>query len=100
MLRALKQKHNHRRLQYWHRRNSSRDGLDFSRELVLAMRHNSIYAMADSFTLLPSSDPFKTYNDISEGNEDQVDDSQNGYFQDTRPAASPETKKCVLDLVV
>ncbi len=89
-VKALRQQQTH---PYW-RRKSSRDGLDFSRDVALAMRHNSIYAMADSLTILPPVDAFDIDNDDSENQH-----CNNGYIQDTRPAADPKTKKCVLDLI-
>ena len=97
MRKAMKQKKNH---PYWRRRNSSRDGLDFSRDVALALRHNSIYAMADSMTQLPSFDAFDIDSNILNIDErNKADNSNNGYVQDTRPAANPKTKKCVLDLI-
>ena len=92
---ALRQYQNHPYFKNWQRRQSSRDGLDFSRDVALALRHDSIYAMADSFTLLPSQDALTTDNDMPNDNEN-VD---NGYIQYTRPAGNPKTKKCVLDLI-
>eukprot|EP00533_Pseudo-nitzschia_delicatissima_P016032 CAMPEP_0197278830 /NCGR_PEP_ID=MMETSP1432-20130617/19201_1 /TAXON_ID=44447 /ORGANISM="Pseudo-nitzschia delicatissima, Strain UNC1205" /LENGTH=217 /DNA_ID=CAMNT_0042745263 /DNA_START=174 /DNA_END=827 /DNA_ORIENTATION=- len=90
-IKALRQQQSHH--PYW-RRKSSRDGMDLSRDVALALRHNSIYAMADSFTLLPPSDAFNYDNNDSENG-----NCENGYIQDTRPAADPKQKKCVLDLI-
>jgi len=92
-IKALRQQQSHH--PYWHRK-SSRDGMDLSRDVALALRHNSIYAMADSFTLLPPSDAFNFDNDDSENGNRSC---ENGYIQDTRPAADPKQKKCVLDLI-
>lgn len=92
IVQALKRNTRHPYFQNWHRRKSSRDGLDFSRDVALAMRHNSIYAMADSLTKIPD---FCLCNDDANEN----DDCHNGYIQDTRPAANQKTQKCVLDLI-
>ena len=81
----------------WQQRKSSRDGLDFSRDVALALRHASIYAMADSLTALPSCDAFGTDAEISDENENR--NVSNGYIQDTRRAANTKTRKCVLDLI-
>lgn len=78
----------------WQRRGSSRDGLDFSRDIDLAKRHDSIYALADSVTQLPAMNEFmKEYNELD------GDDINTGYRQDLRPVKDPKTKKCVLDLI-
>ena len=81
----------------WQQRKSSRDGLDFSRDVALAMRHNSIYAAADSVTFLPPDDSFMV--DTNAVDEDENKNIHNGYIQDTRPAANPKTTKSVLDLI-
>jgi hypothetical protein len=100
-IQALKQNQKHPYYKFWHRRNSSRDGLDFSRDLALAQRHNSIYAVAGSSTQLPAPDVLNTNSDNSndDNNESENDDSNNGYFQGARPVSNPKTTKCVLDLI-
>lgn len=91
---AFRRNQNHLYFRNWQRR-SSRDGLDFSRDVALALRHDSIYAMADSVTFLPSFDDFAMETDTSE----ETEKMDNGYIQDTRPAANPKTTKSVLDLI-
>lgn len=78
----------------WQRRGSSRDGLDFSRNIDLAKRHDSIYALADSVTQFPAMNEF-----MKECNEVDDFDINTGYRQDLRPAVDLKTKKCVLDLI-
>jgi len=103
---ALKKHQNHPYFQYWNRSNSIRDGMDFSREVTLAMRHDSIYACADSLTQLPLDDAFHSDSDMNNANNGDENEngnfnfnSNNGYIQDTRPAVSPKTKQCVLNLI-
>lgn len=103
---ALKKYQNHPYLQYWNRSNSIRDGMDFSRDVALAKRQDSIYACADSLTQLPLGDAFQfdsERNNATNGdkndNSNFNSNSNNGYIQDTRPAVSPKTKQCVLDLI-
>eukprot|EP00536_Pseudo-nitzschia_multiseries_P003201 jgi/Psemu1/7166/gm1.7166_g len=58
MLRTTSHQHhpNNRRFLHWPRRGQARDGLDFSRDLLLANRQDSIYAMADSVRHLSSTE--------------------------------------------
>ena len=83
-----KHKQNHKpHFWQWQRQ---KDGLDFSRDVVLAAgRQESIYAFADSLTDLPSADGNENGGD---GNHGENDISRNGNMA--------KTKKCVLDLIM
>lgn len=78
---------------FWQRR-SGRDGLDFSRDVTLAARQDSIYALNDSVAQFTLVDDFDSNSNNTDDNE-----NNNGYLQDTRAATNPKTKKCVLDLI-
>jgi hypothetical protein len=85
---------------------SVRDGLDFSRDVNLARRSESLYAMADSFTDLYANNMDDLHDNDNDNNNDNKYDNEyernsngNGYMQDNRKSSSPKTKKCVLDLI-
>jgi len=86
---------------YWPgRKQSIRDGLDFSRDVHLASGDESIRAFADSFTeLLAIDDDLNNKNDVKDDENNNNTNHHNGYLQDTRPSSSPKTQKCVLDLI-
>mmetsp|Transcript_9055 Transcript_9055/g.20725 ORF Transcript_9055/g.20725 Transcript_9055/m.20725 type:complete len:298 (+) Transcript_9055:171-1064(+) len=93
------QKKNYRRR--WYRRGSTRDGMDFSRDVALARYHDSIRAMADSYTDLSSNNSLHPNGD-NNGDDNGTDDAVNhrgGFFQHSRAVPSPKMKECVLDLV-
>jgi hypothetical protein len=86
------------------RQQSIRDGLDFSRDVNLARRGESIYAMVDTFPELSADTNDLHNNDNDDNNNDSDNDkdyerNSNGYMQDTRKLSSPKTKTCVLDLI-
>mmetsp|Transcript_55032 Transcript_55032/g.61487 ORF Transcript_55032/g.61487 Transcript_55032/m.61487 type:complete len:293 (-) Transcript_55032:180-1058(-) len=87
---------------YWPgRKQSIRDGLDFSRDVHLASG-GSIRAFADSFrepcTIDDDLNNKNDVNDMDHKNNNNANHN-NGYLQDTRPSSSPKTQKCVLDLI-
>lgn len=98
-MQALKQNQKNPYYKFWNRRNFSRDGLNFSRDLALAHRHSSIYAVAGSSIQLPEPDALNTNSDTSNDDSNENNDSKNGYFRGTRPVSNPKTTKCVLDLI-
>ena len=75
-------------------RGSSPDGLDFRRDVMLANRQDSIYAMADSVTRLPSMA------DFNDDDDDANENMKTGYMEDIKLASNPKTKQCVLDLIM
>jgi hypothetical protein len=86
------------------RQQSIRDGLDFSRDVHLARRGESIYAMVDTFPELSANMNDLHNNNNDDNNNDNSNDNNyegnsNGYVQDTRKSSSPKTKTCVLDLI-
>mmetsp|Transcript_6630 Transcript_6630/g.19089 ORF Transcript_6630/g.19089 Transcript_6630/m.19089 type:complete len:336 (-) Transcript_6630:199-1206(-) len=92
----------------WPRREQPRDGLDFSRDVLLASRQDSIHAMTDSVRHLPSSysnerdDCDRDGHGHGHGNDDanqrRVRSSTDA--RDGRSAMVPKAKKCVLDLII
>ena len=88
------------------RQQSIRDGLDFSRDVNLARRGESIYAMVDTFPELSANindlhnnNNDDNNNDNSNNNDNNYESNSNGYMQDTRKSSSPKTKTCVLNLI-